>query len=135
MEERRLNITVKPEFENVDMIRSEIARLCRQAYPGKESVIGDFCLAVTEAMNNAVEHSEAENIEIDFMAGENALSFRISTKGEKFDPTVKVSMPALDDDSELPEGGFGLAIIREMVDSVKYEYADGKNILALWKNI
>ena len=43
-------------------------------------------------------------------------------------------MPILDDNN-LVEGGFGLAIIQELVDKVDYEYRDSKNILTIKKTL
>lgn len=135
MGERKLTITFESDFKNVDMARAAIQGICRGIYPAaeSESQINEFCLAATEAMNNAVEHSGANMIEMELLAGENEMALRLSANGEKFDPTAKVSYPDLDSPDGLPEGGFGRAIIREMADSREYEYINGKNILTLKK--
>ena len=130
---RKIAIAFEPTFENVDMAREAIMGICREI--GAESFAVDFGLAITEAMNNAVEHSGAEKVEVEFVADTSGVVFKLLTKGEKFDPTVNVSMPDMDDDSELPEGGYGLAIIKEIVDSVKYEYIDGKNVFTFEKSL
>ncbi len=134
---KRLSFQIVPTFENVDMVRRALMGFCRDSYRGEdaESRTGDLCLAATEAMNNAVEHSGAEKVEIEISADEAKVVFRIITKGKRFDPTVGVSMPVLGEGKELQEGGFGLAIIKEMVDSVRYEYVRGRNIMTLDKVI
>ncbi len=134
---KTLSFRIEPDFKGVDRVRLALQKLCNEIYrgPEAESRTGELCLAATEAMNNAVEHSGADQVEIEICADEAAVLFRITTGGGKFDPTVDVSMPALDEDDELPEGGFGLAIIKAMVDNVRYEHVEGKNIMTLDKRI
>lgn len=137
MEENIISLKFKPVFENVDAARVAVHTACRERYllPGSDSLISDLLLAVTEAMNNAVEHSGAKELEIEVLTGPQNLIFRIITSGERFDPTIGVAFPDLDATKELPEGGFGRALIAEMVDAVKYEYRAGRNILTLEKNM
>ena len=137
MDEKIISLIFKPVFGNVDSARVAVHNACRERYllPGSEPLIGELLLAVTEAMNNAVEHSGAEEVEIEVIAGDQSLVFRLITAGEPFDPTAGAVFPDLDAAEELPEGGFGRALIAEMVDSVKYEYRGGRNILTLEKNM
>ena len=124
-------------FKNVDAARIAVHNACRERYlqPGSDSLISELLLAVTEAMNNAVEHSGVKEVEIEVLAGPQSLVFRMITAGERFDPTAGVAFPDLEASEELPEGGFGRALIAEMVDSMKYEYRGDRNILTLEKNM
>lgn len=135
---RTLAFQIAPDFAGVDLVRTALKEFCNEIYiggPEAEAWTGDLCLAATEAMNNAVEHSGAEKVEIEIFANKTEVVFRMITRGEKFDPTAGISMPVLGDGDELQEGGFGLAIIKEIVDSVRYEYIDGKNVMTLGKRI
>ena len=55
--------------------------------------------------------------------------------GIPFDPLKKadpdVSLPA----EERDIGGLGIYMTKKVMDSVKYEYRDGKNVLTLRKNL
>jgi anti-sigma regulatory factor (Ser/Thr protein kinase) len=135
LNKRKILITFNPKFENVDLTRAAIQGICCGIYPAAESgpKISELCLAATEAMNNAVEHSGAKNITVEVLADENTIVLKLTSKGEEFDPTANVSFPDLDQPTVLPEGGFGRAIIREMVDLWKYEYIKGRNVLTLKK--
>ncbi|MBI5846990.1 MAG: ATP-binding protein [Nitrospirae bacterium] len=137
MDQNIISLKFEPTFGNVDAARAAVHTACRERFlqPGSDALIGDLLLAVTEAMNNAVEHSGAKELEIEVIAGQQGLIFRMITAGEKFDPTAGVAFPDLDAAEELPEGGFGRALIMEMVDSVKFEYREGRNILTLEKNM
>lgn len=134
--EKRLSLSFKPDFRNIDEARTKLEGFCRDIYnePSSESKLSEFLIAATEMMNNAVEHSNAGTIGIELIAGEKEVIFRIATGGERFDPAEKgISMPNLD--GELPEGGFGLALIKELTDGMRYEYLNGKNILTIRKII
>ena len=132
-----LALRLPPTFESVDKARAAVRELCRGRYrgPGAEDLLGDLLLAITEAMNNAVEHSRAAEMEIDVVAGERSLTFRLLTAGEPFDPTVGASFPDLDGPGGLPEGGFGRALVAALVDRVTYGYREGRNVLALEKRL
>ncbi len=56
-------------------------------------------------------------------------------KGIPYNPLDKkdpdITLPA----SERPIGGLGIYMVKEMMDSVTYEYKDGQNILTMEKNI
>lgn len=132
-----VRITLGRDFKEIDSARAGIRVYCGSMFPGPEhcAAIDDFCLAVTEAMNNAVEHSGAPAIEVAVVATAEEIVFTMVTPGDKFDPTVKRSMPDLDGAADLPEGGFGLAIMQALTDSVAYEYRDGNNRLTLKKTI
>lgn len=130
-------LTLVPIFEEIDMARKISEEICREYYidPALQERIGDFLLAITEAMNNIVEHAKASQIEVELTALPERIVFRISSDGRPFDPTENVSMPDLGDSEDLPEGGFGRALILELMDEVRYEFKDGKNVLILTKNI
>lgn len=137
MGERKLRIIFDSDFRNVDMARAAIGGVCRELFrgPGSESRILDFTLAFTEAMNNAVEHSGSKSVVVELVSNNNEVLFRMLTEGEKYAPAATASMPLLDNEAELPEGGFGLAIIRQLVDKMDYEYLDNKNVLTLKKTL
>ena len=137
MTDPTLSLRCAPTFENADKVREAVQKLCRDRYrqPGMEAQLGDLLLAIAEAMNNAVEHSGAAEMEIEVVAGARALIFRLATAGEPFDPTAGAAFPDLDAPDGLPEGGFGRALIAALTDSVTYEYLQGRNVLTLEKQL
>jgi anti-sigma regulatory factor (Ser/Thr protein kinase) len=132
---RSLNMAFPADFASVDQARNRIQILCRDVFPTSTEAVTDFCLAINEAMNNAVEHSGCPVVEIELQTDESSMTFRMRTSGKRFDPTRKASFPELDEQKDLPEGGYGLALIQAFVDRLDYEYRDGKNTLTLIKNI
>jgi len=132
---RTLNITFAADFALVDQARSAVLELCREAFPQDDEAVSDLCMAANEAMNNAVEHSGSPQMEVELQIDDKSMTFRMSIGGDRFDPTGSAVMPEPDALGELPEGGYGLALIREFIDCIAYEYRDGKNMLTLVKNV
>ncbi|MBU0676227.1 MAG: ATP-binding protein [Proteobacteria bacterium] len=130
-------LTLVPIFEEVDLARTTADEICREYYvaAGAQEVVGEFILAITEAMNNVVEHGKATSIDVELSAGRERIEYVIRSDGYPFDPTEAVVMPDVMDDDNLPEGGFGRAIILELMDEVSYEFSDGKNVLSLVKKL
>ncbi len=137
MADAALSMKLPPTFESVDKVRKAVRELCQDRYrqPGEKALLGDLLLAIAEAMNNAVEHSRAAEMEIEIVAGTRSLIFRMRTAGEPFDPTAGASFPDLDAPEGLPEGGYGRALMKALADSVSYEYLEGRNVLTLEKII
>lgn len=137
----RTSFTLRPEFAEVDRARGAIEGWLASTCAGNtmDDARIEFLIAAVEAMNNAVEHSGAPEIAVEFeTSSDGTVSLTIITFGERFDPTANIAlMPEFEsnDTDDLPEGGFGLAIISQMVDAVEYRYEDGKNHLTLRKRL
>ena len=133
--EKTITISFVPDFGHVDLARAAITGITRAAFPGpdSENAADEFALAVAEAMNNAVEHSGADQVAINISTYAEKIVFEMRTRGRAFDPTADVSMPELEKDGELREGGWGRALVKELTDSSRYEYSGGLNVLTLEK--
>ena len=128
----KISLVLEPAFENVDCARAAIEGFCKGFFGKDAAGIRDFSLAAVEAMNNAVEHSGAVCIRLELAADRQSAVIKLITTGKKFDPTKKRPLPALDG-KELPEGGFGLSVIRRLSDGLSYEYSNGENVLTIRK--
>ena len=95
-------------------------------------------LAAEEIFVNIADYAYARErgrarilVEIDKEVHEAAITF--SDTGRPFDPTAKkdpvLTLPA----DERKPGGLGIFLAKKLMDSVSYEYRDGKNILKLIK--
>ena len=69
------------------------------------------------------------------MANDEKLKFVISDSGKPFDPTAKGKVDITLSAEDRPIGGLGIHLVREIMDSVNYEYSDGKNVLTLRKSL
>lgn len=131
---RKLRITFEPTSANVDMVCAAVSEACSDFFRLTESAasIMDFCLIVTELMNNSVEHADSKVLDAELMLSGHEAVFRLSSDGQGFDPTQPVNMPDVEQD-ELPEGGYGLPLIQALADSMEYEFRGNRNTVTLRK--
>lgn len=127
----KVKMNFKANFHNVNLIRVAIQGVCQEVF-GSQQDADDFLLSITEAMNNVVYHSETPTMEAMLTISKDSIIFGIITEGKKFDSTIKVEMPDINSEEE---GGFGLPLIQGLVNSIHYEYTEGKNILTLEKKL
>ncbi|HOV86844.1 MAG TPA: ATP-binding protein [Syntrophobacteraceae bacterium] len=115
----------------VSRLVSEAA--AREDLPG--SLVDDVELAVSEACTNAIKHSAraggTARVVLRFRVYEGELVIEVSDRGEGFD-IEKVPLPEFD---RHPEGGYGLYIIRTVMDEVRYTAAAGVNTLTMKKRL
>lgn len=131
---RRLHISFEPTFGNVDMVRAAVSGICSDFFKLGSSAASvlDFCLIVTELMNNAVEHADTGILDAEIFLSNHEAVFRLISSGKGFDPTQTAVMPDVDQD-ELPEGGYGLALIQALADGMEYERRENRNMVTLRK--
>ena len=131
---RRLRLSFEPTFDNVDMVRAAVGGICSDFFQldGSAASVLDFSLIITELMNNAVEHADAGVLDAEILLLDQEAVFRLISTGQGFDPTQPVKMPDVDQD-ELPEGGYGLALIQALADGMEYERRKNRNMVTLRK--
>ena len=91
--------------------------------------------AVVNVMNYAYPQGTIGDINIEVQVDNNQLEFIISDSGTPFDPTTKAEVDTTLSAEERPIGGLGIHLVRNIMDSINYERANGKNILALIKKL
>ena len=95
-------------------------------------------LAMEEAVVNVMEYAYPEGtvgkVNISASAEGDDVEFVISDSGTAFDPTAidEVNIDLGVEDRQI--GGLGIHLVRNIMDDIKYERKDGKNILTLYKN-
>lgn len=102
-----------------------------------ESLMSSLDLALEESVVNVMEYAYPKGtsgtVNIVSTIDGDFMQFVISDSGKPFDPTkqknVDINLPA----EERPIGGLGIFLVRQIMDTVKYERVDGRNILTLRK--
>ena len=124
---------------------SEISRL----YEFVEEVGNDFELspdivfnlnlvleeAVVNIINYAYPKEEHESIYLSARMHEGSIVLVLTDTGKEFDPTAapEADVTLSADDRQI--GGLGIFLIRQIMNEVKYERIEGKNVLTLEKKL
>jgi anti-sigma regulatory factor (Ser/Thr protein kinase) len=136
MDAVRFTFRFEPDFTSSEKFRKELLHALHtvQGFSCEATVTDDLCQIVSELVNNAIEHGKSSYLLGELAVGKNRVAFTLTTDGIPFDPTgVNAVMPDFDEHCDLPEGGYGLAIIRRLADEFIYTYADGKNMTTVAK--
>lgn len=78
----------------------------------------DLKLAITEAATNVIRHAAVDSFEIEYRASPGAVEITVKDTGEGFETEDFTGDPGA-------QGGFGLAVIRSLVDEVALESTAG----------
>ena len=99
-----------------------------------------ICVAIEEVFVNVAHYAYPEGegdmaLSIGFDDQSRAITFRMTDRGIPFDPLAKpdpdITLPA----EQREIGGLGIFIVKKTMDTVCYDYTDGKNILTMRKKI
>ncbi len=98
-----------------------------------------FRLALEEVISNIILHAYpekmGEEISIKFKNIEKMVVFTISDYGVEFDPTKVKDADITLSAEEREIGGLGIFLVKQIMDEVRYERIENKNILTLTKNV
>lgn len=131
------NFNIISDYGNVLEINQQIRK-----YLADNNLEEHLCNAVeiclTEALNNVIKHSyggdNSRMIDINIKKNSKFLEIEIVDAGL---PRKNLIIPDLDFDpndiENLPEGGMGLFIIKQLMDELSYSSKEGKNYFILKK--
>jgi sigma-B regulation protein RsbU (phosphoserine phosphatase) len=133
---RRAEIDIRSDLKELRRAREFVRAVCRTVpgAPLDADSIAALELAVNEAASNIMKHAyhgRADQwIHLEAEAFPDQVSIRLHHLGDPFDPAT-VAPPALDGSRE---SGFGVYLITQSVDDVRYSRdARGRNCIALKK--
>ena len=94
-------------------------------------------LAVEEAVVNVIDYAypldTVGDILVEAKSNGSTVTFVISDSGNPFDPTEAGKVDTTLSAEDRPIGGLGIFLVRELMDSINYEWINGKNVLTLKK--
>lgn len=106
-------LRIPSRAEYVILTRLMVSQVGEMADLSGEDIY-DLKLAVTEAATNAIRHAEVDSFEIEYCAHPGMVEITVNDAGGGFDVDELTDVPN-------SEGGFGLAVIRNLVDEVTIE--------------
>ena len=91
--------------------------------------------AVANVINYAYPKEEHQNIYLSASLHDGSIVFVLTDTGKEFDPTEAPEADITLSAEDRPIGGLGIFLIRQIMNEVKYERIDGKNVLTLKKQL
>ena len=124
---------------------AEISRLATfieevgEAFELTPDVIFNLNLVIEEAVVNVINYAypkeEHQSIYLSANLHEDSIVFVLTDTGKEFDPTQAPEADITLSAEERPIGGLGIFLIRQIMNEVKYQRIDGKNVLTLEKRL
>lgn len=134
-------LEVRPTLFGVRFLSAATRGVCAQILGDDEAA--ELDLALVEAATNVVKHGLAGRadgrLRVQLTLTETSVEVVLRDDGPAFDPLADAgSAPWEQADyqsfDDLPEGGFGLGLIRALVDGCAYRHEAGDNVLTLRKD-
>lgn len=116
------NLKVPSSFESINKVEALIDSVCEKLLVNKD-YYGNVLIAVTEAVNNAIQHGNKESgaLTVDLYVGdkETDFCFRIEDSGKGFD-FRSLPDPTSPENIEL-ENGRGIYLMKSLAEEVEFE--------------
>lgn len=91
--------------------------------------------AVVNVINYAYPKEDHESIYLSAKMQDGSIIFVLSDSGKEFDPTMAPDADVTLSAEDRQIGGLGIFLIRQIMNEVRYERIDGKNVLTLEKKL
>jgi serine/threonine-protein kinase RsbW len=135
--EQRLKL--KSDLAELDKLHNYIERFGRKLCLSKKYVV-EINLVLEEVFSNIVAYAYEDRgehfIKISVIpSGNGNIVLRVEDKGRPFNP-LDATQPDMTYDLEHCEiGGLGIHLVKNLMDDVRYDYRDDKNVLEMKKSV
>jgi serine/threonine-protein kinase RsbW len=131
--------SITSEYHNISVVSKKIKSFFKEEKIDRD-IIDQVLISLMEALNNSIEHSYLEesgnNIDVIATVSKTKVEIDIMETGI---PRTNFDKPQLkfdpNDLSTAPEGGMGLYIIDNLMDSISYQSENGVNTTSFYKRI
>ena len=125
-----------PILKDMELVATHTSDVVSKHMNLSEEKSAEVSMALIEACINAFEHSETkEDIYIHFIISNENLTIKVIDKGVGFDESA-IKLPNIHDKvgSKERKRGWGLMLIKELMDKVDYESDNTGTTLTMTKN-
>ena len=134
--EHPYHLTLHNKVDQIALLPEFVNAIAGKAELDYESAF-NLNLALEEAVVNVIMYAYPEGtdglVDIQAVVDGKCVSFVITDSGKAFDPTVKEDVDIPADADQRPIGGLGIHLVRTIMDNVRYERKEEKNILTITK--
>ena len=124
---------IAPTLENVGAV-CDFLEQTLSAHDASMKVVTQVNIATDELFANIAQYSGATQASVSCVVEGNRATIRFVDDGTPYDPT-QAKEPDISLSAEEREiGGLGILMVKKTMDAVRYEYADGKNVLTIEKS-
>lgn len=125
--------TGKPDMADIQEWNRFVDDVLREKkFPQKE--MAKIRIAVDEIFSNICYYSKAKSLTVGCLVDEEAATLYFEDDGIPYNPLDRPD-PDINESAETrKEGGLGIYLVKKRMDSLRYEYMDGKNRLTMVKN-
>ena len=130
----KVELTI-PIIHDMELAATKTAEVVARHMGLDEEKSAEISMALIEATINAFEHSNSNtgNVEIHFVIQGDTLLITVTDKGKGFDKS-KVKIPKIEEKlSSDFKRGWGLQLIQELMDTVKYESSEEGTTVTMTK--
>tara|TARA_Y100000590_G_scaffold297103_1_gene334817 strand:- start:27035 stop:27448 length:414 start_codon:yes stop_codon:yes gene_type:complete len=133
----KLNPTVEltiPVMPDMELLATQTSAAVAKHMNLDDEKTAEINMALSEACINAFEHSESSSeIEIHFRISDDSLVIQVTDSGKGFDKS-KVDIPNIEEKiSSNYKRGWGLKLIEELMDTVKFDSSDEGTTVTMTK--
>ena len=124
-----------PILKDMELVATNTADVIAKYMELSEEASGEISMALIEATINAFEHSESQkDIFINFTISDDELTIKVIDNGKGFD-SEGIQIPDIDSKLKKQERkrGWGVMLIKELMDSVDYESGNDGTTLTMTK--
>jgi serine/threonine-protein kinase RsbW len=122
------NLRISSDTQNITLVERVIDDVC-EAYKVNEDRYGNILIAVTEAVNNAIQHGNnndpAKSVTIAYSIDSAAITFYVSDEGNGFDHT-KLPDPTSPENIDKMNGR-GIFLMKNLSDNIEFDQ-NGKQV-------
>ncbi len=127
-------LTLPAETEHMAEALAFVTDFLDQTECGMRARIA-FETVTEEIFMNIVHYSGAPEAELTIDRTDDAVRLSFADRGVPFNPLAREDPDTTLSAEERNIGGLGIFMVKRMMDSVTYAYADGRNVLTVVKSI
>jgi serine/threonine-protein kinase RsbW len=137
-----LSLVIPSQLVCVAPLGKQVRAACVEVGMGPDAA-GEVEISVVEVVNNVIEHAykmaDDRQVLVTLEADRQRVRVEVIDDGYAMprETLKRAAAPEFDlnDQDSIPEGGMGLYLVKQLMDAVRYEHRDGKNVLSMDRHI